>query len=335
MFKNKSVTMKDVAHDAGVSVMTVSRALQKDTSIREETRLKIDLSVKKLGYVMNKMAGGLSSKRSDFVALLVPSLNNSHLATSVRVITDKCREQGLQVLLGLTDYSMEREEELVRAMLSRRPEAFILTVDGHSEATIKLLKASQIPVIEMWELPANPIHHVVGFSNYAAMGELIAVMKQKGAKNIAYIGESHYVNTRGGERRRAYLDHVSPHIIVDNSTPPITFEDGARAFREIMTRYPETDCVMCVSDPPAFGALMEAQRMGINVPERVRITGFGDFEISRASTPSITTVAVNPQDIGRETGIILTEAIKAARLGLTYPAQRIDLTPEILLRNTA
>jgi LacI family gluconate utilization system Gnt-I transcriptional repressor len=113
--------MTDVAQRAGVSAMTVSRALKADGAVSPKTRQRILKAVEELGYVLDQTAGTLSSKRSGFVAALIPSLNNSNFSDTARGIERALEPSGLQLLLGATDYAMEKEERLIEAMLRRRP----------------------------------------------------------------------------------------------------------------------------------------------------------------------------------------------------------------------
>jgi len=149
------ITMEDVAREAGVSRMTVSRALRSDSPVSDKTRARILKIVRKLNYVPDQSAGTLSTRRSGFVATLVPSLNNLHFAESVQALNEQIEPIGLQMLLGHTGYSAEREERLIEGMLKRRPEVIVLPFDGHTTRTVKLLKQANVPVIEQWEVPPN------------------------------------------------------------------------------------------------------------------------------------------------------------------------------------
>ena len=131
--------MAEVAARAGVSTMTVSRALKRDGAVSEETRRRILAAVEELGYVLDLSAGALSSKRTGFVAVLVPSINNSNFADTARGITEVIEDQGLQVLLGATDYDIEKEEHLVQTMLTRRPDGIIVTDGRHRPRARRML----------------------------------------------------------------------------------------------------------------------------------------------------------------------------------------------------
>ncbi len=195
--------MRDIAKAVGVSTMTVSRALRADASVAPATREAILQAVHDLGYVPDLAAGGLSSRRSRFVAILVPSLNNPHFSETVLGLSKRLDEAGLQLLIGDTDYRREREEALVHAFLSRKPEAIVLTPDGHTPRTLRLLADAGIPVIEIWEEPEQPVQHVVGFSNRRAMRALVESLAASGYRRMTFVGESDDEGTRGAARRWA------------------------------------------------------------------------------------------------------------------------------------
>ena len=177
--------MADVAERAGVSAMTVSRALKEGSQVSKATREKIMAAVNELGYVLDQSAGSLSSRKTGFVAAIVPSINNSNFADTARGITDELESTGLQLLLGYTDYSIEKEEKLIEAMLRRRPEGIILTGGAHTDrARAGMLESAGIPVVETWDLPAKPIDQVVGFSNEEAMGLLVKTLASQGLPQV-------------------------------------------------------------------------------------------------------------------------------------------------------
>ncbi|MEM1267362.1 MAG: LacI family DNA-binding transcriptional regulator, partial [Pseudomonadota bacterium] len=281
----------------------------KDSPISEATRARILTVVRDLNYVPDQMAGSLSSKKSGFVAVLVPSLNNLHFAETVHSLTEALEALGQQILLGHTDYSAEREERLVETMLRRRPEAMVLSYDGHSDRTVRLLSDAQIPVVELWERPDDPIGHTIGFSNRQAAGEMVRALLGLGYRRITFLCEAGDDWTRGAARRAGYLEAMvaageTPRIL-QVGRPPLSVEDGAAAVPDLLAQYPETECVMCVSDAPAFGAQSALKRRGISVPGQIGVAGFGNFEVSRFASPSITTVEVDPRRIGREAGRLL------------------------------
>lgn len=330
----RAVTMRDVARAAGVSRMTVSRALRKDSPVSTETRDRILKVVREMNYVPDQVAGSLTTRKTGFVAVLVPSLNNLHFAETVQALTEELEVSGLQILLGHTDYSAEREERIVEAMLRRRPEAIVLSYDGHLERTRTLLREAGIPVIELWERPATPIGHTIGFSNRAAAAEMTRALIGCGYRAIAFLGEESDDWTRGSERRAGFCEAMreaglSDHRMLRAGRPPMSIEDGAAALPELLARFPDTDCIFCVSDAPAFGVLAALEARGVEVPGAMGVAGFGNFEVSRFSSPTISTVMVDPRRIGSEAGRLIGRLLEEP--GEVDTHHRVDVlaTPEL------
>ena len=199
-----AVTMQTVARLAGVSAMTVSRSLKSDASVSQETRNRVLEVVGRIGYVPDATARVFATRRSGFIAALVPSLNNSNFADTVRGMTEVFDAAALQMLLGDTEYSLAREEALIRAFLQRRPEAIVLTGGAHSEGVRKLIATADIPVVETWDLPKTPLGDVVGFSNEDAGAAIVHYLYERGRRRIGFVGGRTSFDTRGTQRRAGF-----------------------------------------------------------------------------------------------------------------------------------
>ncbi len=328
----RAPTMADVARLAGVSTMTVSRALKSDSVILESTRQRILAVCEEIGYILDERAGALSSNQSGFISALVPSINNANFADLARGLTDAAADSGLQILLGYTEYSSEKEEALIGAMLRRRPEAFMLVTGHHSERTRAMLRAAAIPVVEAWDTPEDPIHHTVGFSFAHATATMVRRLHEKGYREIAFLGGTSYPGSPGASRRAGYEAAIRAlglpeGRIVSFRQPPtaLAMGQGAAGIVELIERFPGVDAVVCVHDLAAFGALMECRRRGWDVPGRCAIAGFGDFEVSRYSAPRITTIQVDAYALGRMAGGMLLDSIRSARQGRATAARHVTI----------
>jgi LacI family transcriptional regulator, gluconate utilization system Gnt-I transcriptional repressor len=333
------VKMADVARAAGVSAMTVSRALRHDGRIALATRQKILQVVQELGYVPNRIAAGFSSQRSGFVGVLVPSLNNTHFAETAASLQQGLHPAGLQMLLGYTNYQKVQAEQLIETMLARRPEAMVVTYDDHTPRARQLLQAAGIPVIEIWEVPPNPIGHVVGFSNRKAAAAMTQHLIDLGRRKIGFIGEADDAGTRGAQRRHGFLDAVrraglDGSRLLATVAPPIGMMQGRDAMAALLTQWPDTDAVLCVSDPCAYGALSACLLAGVTVPGRVAVAGFGNFEISRCSVPAISTVAVSGLAIGAAVANLLQRLLSGDLMTPAAPLQTIVIDARIEIRGS-
>ncbi|CAN0422206.1 unnamed protein product, partial [Phaeothamnion confervicola] len=160
--------MEDVARLARVSMITVSRAINQPDKVAPKTRARIEAAIARLGYVPNLTAGSLASNRSRIIGAIVPTIDNSIFAETVRGLSEKLEAAGYQLLLGQTAYRENAEESLVTAFLGRRVDGMVLTGVRHSAATVKRLRAAGVPIVETWDLTKRPIDMLAGFSNREA-----------------------------------------------------------------------------------------------------------------------------------------------------------------------
>jgi LacI family gluconate utilization system Gnt-I transcriptional repressor len=331
--------MQDVARLAGVSAMTVSRALKSDASISQATRARILEVIERVGYIPDQTSIMLASRRSGFVVALIPSLNNSNFADTVSGIDESLADSGLQMILGATGYSPEREEELIATMLRRRPQGVILAGSKHTQRARRLLMSAGLPIIQIWDFPDDPLDQVVGFSNADAARAMVHHLADRGYRRIGFIGSSVPSDTRGFERQRGYCEAVverglGPPRLVNAGKPPGSIEQGGLALGPLLERWPDLDAVFCVSDLAACGARMECHRRGLVVPRDIAIAGFGDFEISRCTHPRMSTVAVASHEIGALAGRHLVAALEYAGPPAARPVARIRTPFTVIARES-
>ncbi|PWQ94022.1 LacI family transcriptional regulator [Leucothrix arctica] len=332
--------MSDVAKLAGVSPMTVSRALRPNASASESTRKKIREAADQLGYVLDSTAAGLSSRKTGFVAVTIPSINNANFANTIRGLNEGLQDSGLQVLLGFTDYNIKEEERLVEAFLRRRPEAIVVTGGVHTERCRRYLAASGVPVIEIWDLPSSPIEHSVGFSNVKAGRAMANYLVDKGYKNIGFIGGNTKQDARGSDRCEGFAEvleerGLSTERLRISEEPVRNMAQGAAAMDYLIDKHPDTQAVMCASDLSAFGAMMSCQRRGLKVPEDIAIAGFGGYDISANAIPQITTLEAGDYQIGTETAkVILSQLADDNDETEERAPQRIKIATQLLERES-
>jgi len=337
-------TMHDVAREAGVSAMTVSRALKQPDKVASATRARIAEAVARLGYVPDQVAGSLASGESRLVAALVSTLTGSIFASTIQGLNQGLRAEGHELLLGTTDYSKASEEALLRATLSRRPDGLVLTSGVHTPATRELLCQLHVPVVEVWDLPERPIDTAVGFSNEAAGRAMTAFLAELGYRRIGFVGAFGAEDHRGQARRVGYRAQLrdsglGPFREVDDrrlhhsSDWPAggMIECGARSLAALLQAHPDCDAVFCASDAAALGALMEARRQGLEVPARLAIAGLGDFEYAGDHGLGLTTLAIPGQQIGLQAARLLL----ARKRGDVAAGQRLDLGFTPIRRATA
>ncbi len=146
-------TLSAVAERAGVSSITVSRVVRLPELVAPETRSRVEAAMRELGYVPNQIAGALAGARTKSVGVLVPTIANSIFADTVQGLSDELEPLGYAVILAQSRYDAAREDRMLSALLSRRPEAIIMVGSPATEDGARLLRRAGIPVVETWELP--------------------------------------------------------------------------------------------------------------------------------------------------------------------------------------
>ena len=270
--KGRGVTMAAVGRLAGVSQVTVSRALSDPSKVSPETLRRIREAIEVTGYVPNAVAGALASRRSRLVTALVPSITNIVYSSMVQTFTGELRDHDYQILMSETGFDPKVEEAAIAAHLSRRPDAILLTGIHHTAQARRTLLAAGIPVVELWDITDTPIDLCVGFS-HVELGRAVAEFcLAAGYRHAATVsaGDERALRRKEGFVRTFQRQAPGP-------IPDVTFGDQASLARgrEALARLVgEIDfaggVIACSSDLLAHGIMIEALVRGYSDPRRHR-----------------------------------------------------------------
>jgi len=311
--QTKRVGIRDVAQIAGVSAITVSRALSVPDSVAPATRARIEQAVAQVGYIPNRVAGSLSSNQTRLVGAIIPTFQSSVATEFAAGMAGMLRQRGYQLLLGSSNFSIEEEEALVLGFLSHRADGIYLTGTTHTERTRAVLAASGVPVVEIASPGGSHLDLAVGFSNADAAYEMTRHLAQCGYRRIAFFSLPTKDNERQIERMMGYRRGVvefgldADPALIDEV--PMGLGSAGEHLARLIERRPDVEALFCASDLLAAGALFECQRLGIAVPERLGIAGFDDIEIAGRVHPALTTVHLPHQQIGARAAELLLDRI--------------------------
>lgn len=312
--KMQRVTMMDVAKLARVSPSTVSLYLRKPEAVSPGASQEIARAISSLGYVPNLVAGNLAAASSKVVSIIVPSIRNAFFAETVATLQSELAGEGFQVILGHSEYGEEQEEALVRTALSWAPAAIVLTGLSHAAGTRRLLGASGVPVIEMWELGQEPINMAVGFSHPSVGSSAAKHLLAKSRKTLAFIGARMQEDHRAAQRAEGFREAATSggaHICeIINHPGTASVEAGSLLLNRAIRQLPNLDGIACSNDLIALGALFECQRQGIPVPGDISVIGFGDLDFSGSCIPSLTTIRPSGDLIGKEVARLILGSLK-------------------------
>jgi LacI family gluconate utilization system Gnt-I transcriptional repressor len=318
-------TLLAVAKRAGVSSITVSRVVRLPNLVKPRTRDRVEAAMRELGYVPNQVAGSLASARTSSVGVLVPTIANSIFADTVQGLSDELEPLGYAVILAQSRYDASREDRMLAALLSRRPEAIIMVGSPATADGARLLRRAGIPVVETWDLPVAPIDAVAGFDNYAAGATVARHLIAQGRRKLAFIGGD---DPRATRRWNGFKDAAASA----GADPPrrLVLDRNASGSVGALAELPGVDAVFAANDAHAIGFMSGLRAAGLlqNGPaaeQPVAVIGLGDLEMGQLIAPSLSTVRVHGDAIGRT----------AAKLMLTRDGPRhVDLGFELVLRDS-
>lgn len=302
MSKKKRPTLQDVANIVGVTKMTISRYLRDSSLVSSDIQTKIAVALEELGYIPNRAPDLLSNAKSHAIGILVPSLTNQVFSEVIRGIEKVTKAAGYQTMLAHYGYSAEQEEECISFLLSYHIDGLILSESHHTARTLKMIQTAGIPVIEMMDAASPAIEQAVGVDNLEAGYQMVSAMIARGYKNIVYLGARLDARTRF--RQQGYEKAMQEHGLAVKSLmteAPSSFTLGAELLTRTLAEHPQTDGLFCTNDDVAIGAVFEAQRCGIKIPEQIAIAGFHGHDIGQSMVPKLATVITPREKIGQVT----------------------------------
>ncbi|WP_298830008.1 LacI family DNA-binding transcriptional regulator [uncultured Piscinibacter sp.] len=328
------VTLADVAQAAGVSPITVSRALRGERAVDADLVARVQAAATRLGYMPDPAARALASRHSTHVALLIPMLSNALFVDLLEAVQRTLRPAGYQTLIGVTHYDNAEEEQLLREQLLHRPAGLLVTGLERSEAARQLIASSGVPCVHLMETSRVEGVHCVGFSQSDAGAAMTRHLLERGHRRIAFAAAQLDARTmqrlEGWRREMSAAGRYAPTLEWLNPAPS-SIALGALMFEQIAGQTPAVDAVFFCNDDLAQGALLAALRLGIAVPQRMAVAGFNDLTGSDQMLPPLTTVRTPRAEIG----LAAAQMLLALMRGQT-PAQRcVDLGFTLVRRDSA
>lgn len=329
-----AVTMTTVGRMAGVSQVTVSRALSDPSKVSPDTLRRIHEAIQATGFVPNALAGALASRRSNLIAALVPSFTNIVYSSLLHGFSEIMRQNGYQIMLSETGHDPAREQALIETHLSRRPEGVLLTGVHHSPGARRMLIGAGVPVVEVWDVSETPIDCCVGFSHAATGRAAAEFAAQAGYTRAATVTAG---DARACRRRDAFAARFKELtgqdvLQMDYALGTATLHHGRVALTELVEQQGFMDgVVFCSSDQYAHGLLTEAKARGLDVPGQIAVIGFGDQDFAAYTYPALTTVRVDRGALGEAAADALLQRFGNDAAGPSV----IDVGFQLIRRNSA
>jgi len=330
----RRVALRDVAAAAQVHPSTASRALNAHTRARVNaaTVARVLEAAHRVGYEPNSLARGLRTSRTFTIGMLIPDLTNPLFPPIVKGIEDQLSQDGYTLVLANTNYDVDRERAIARAMVARQVDGLILATARREYPLVHdLLADGRRVVLVNRTMEHPPVASVTG-DEHLGIGLAVSHLASLGHRRIAYVGGDADASTGLGRYRAfvAKLEEAGLPLDPDLVAHADRFheEPGAAAFAALLDRGKRFTAVVAANDRLALGCYDVLRERGLRIPEDVSVTGYNDMLFADHFSPPLTTVRIPHYQIGVKTAQLLLEALADNE----SPAMTIRLTPSLVVR---
>ncbi|OBZ17846.1 LacI family DNA-binding transcriptional regulator [Bacillus sp. FJAT-26390] len=329
----KATTIYDVAKEAGVSIATVSNAINGKGKVSSKKRDEIFKVMERLQYQPSVIASALMGKKTYTIGLLIPDVSNPFFSEIARSVEDLAHSEGYSVIVCSTDNKDDRVEKYIRLLEQKSVDGILIGTGVENADILKQLAEKSLPIVMIArEAVAMPVHSVLtdDFKGGSIAAEHLLGC---GHRSMAVLSENFKV-TSSFERVRGFrfalfeagiaLDDAS--IISCNSS----IKDGKRAAAALIRGENRPSAIFCCNDLLAIGALQAAKEAGVRVPEQLSIIGFDDTILSTVTNPALTTIAQPMDQMVKLAFDLLIRSVE----NTDEIKQRIVMQPELIVRES-
>ncbi|MEM9733132.1 MAG: LacI family DNA-binding transcriptional regulator [Pseudomonadota bacterium] len=330
----KRQTVRDIARATGLSVATVSRAMNGATNVSPKTKARVLTAAQQLNYVPNPAARALSTKRSRTIAAIIPTIEHSIFARFLTAIESELTQLGYSLVIAVSNDNPMEELQATRKLLGLGAEGFIFTGLTHDPALYELLDQRQVPHVltSGWD-KSGGARPIIGYDNADLSAQAIQYLYELGHRAIGIIHGPLLHNDRTRARREGAesinLRGLSLHPVETG----LSVADGSEAAGRLLETAPAVTAILCFSDILALGASFQLQQHGLSVPDDISLMGFDNLDWSASNTPPLTTIDLPTTLMGQlaSTGLVKRldggEAMQSQNLAAQIVPRRSTARP--------
>ncbi len=333
MDKKKTVTIREIANEVGVSKTTISRFLNKSGYVDVDTANKIEAVINKFEYKPSITAQSLKTKKSRTILLVVPDICNPFYSTIVRIVQSIAKDRGYMIMLYNTNENILEEMEAVKSAADINAAGFVLWSIQLKSEIIAEMNKNNIPAVlanSYDGCPFDTVHGLKGEGTYLATKHLIEL----GHTKIAFAGGARE-STVAEKRKYGYVKAMEEAGIKLNNDYCFEMgfsEDAGYKFgRYFVTLNPRPTAICCANDLIALGTISAFNEFNIKVPDDVSITGMDNIVFTNTSRPRLTTVDMNSDEIGINVMNLLLDRIEGRYTG---SSREIIVNRKLIIRDS-
>ena len=327
--------IRDVSKRAGVAPITVSRCINNSGYCSPETRARVEAAIAELGFVPNRLASGLRSKRSNTLALVLTDITNPFFTTIARGVEDIASEAGYTVIFCNTDESVSKEKMYLQMLLEKRVDGILLVPALNGLDSVALIKKQNIPIVVLDRRVPDLKTDVVRCDSERGAYELIRLLLSLGHREIAILNGPRGVST-SGDRLDGYRRALTESGITTDAkwefNGAFNQESGFEMAHQALSEGHKPTALFATNNFIAFGALKALQEIGLRVPDDISVVGFDDLPSALVTFPFLTVANQPAYEMGRRAIEILLNRLS----GRTFDQyQEVVFPAEIVIRQSS
>ncbi|WP_437222343.1 LacI family DNA-binding transcriptional regulator [Planctomicrobium sp. SH661] len=309
--------MSDVAHAAGVSVSTASRALNglaSQNRISESTAQLVKDAAKQLGFRPSEVARSLRSRRTGLLGIIVPDLSNPFFSAITRAVTISIESAGFSTVMADSDGSVNKERDLIDQMISRNVESLVVCPVGLEFQHLELASKSGLPLIVVDRCCVGSSMVQVTSDHLEGARLAMKVLLQNGHRQIGILRGLPGtlpcdLRLQGAQMElKEVREELDPAFVAGDQ---FTFESGYQSARQLLTQSPEITALFAMSTPNALGAIRAAAEMGRRIPEDLSLISFDDIAFAEFMQVPLTTIVQDVPELGRRAAELVIEELQS------------------------
>ena len=329
----KSASIYDVARESGVSVFTVSAVVNKKSHVGKKLRERVEAAIRKLNYRPNLVARSLAKQRTHTIGMIVPDIANPFFPMVVRGAEDAAQKHGYNLLLCNSDDSLDKEENAIELLLSKRVDGILLTkaAEDFRPPICQMIKEVNIPFVLVMRTYPKLTKDAVITDDYRGAYDAVCHLARAGRRRIGLISGPLKVSNAMA-RWEGFHDALKAQglpfekdLVVEGD---YRIESGFRAGHALLSHRP--DGIYVANHLMTVGLLKAAEEMGLNCPEDFGLVSFDDYPWLGVFRPRLTTVELPKHQLGSEAAELLIERIGGSR----KKAVVRKLQPELRIRES-
>lgn len=329
-----TVTIYDVAREAGVSMATVSRVVNNNPNVKPQTRKKVYEAIERLGYRPNAVARGLASKKTTTVGVVIPDISDSIVAEVARGIEDIANMYHYNIILCNADRRKEKEIRVINTLLEKQVDGLLFMGGMITEEHIQAFRTSPVPVVLCATSDENQSVPSVDIDHEKAAMDAVQALYERGHRKIGLISGTLEDLTHNYMRYKGYrtalekfgLEFREDYVRIGNNR----YEAGIEVMNYLLQLEDRPTAILAANDEMAIGAIHTVLDNGLRVPEDISIVGIDNVRMASMVRPRLTTVAQPMYDIGAVSMRLLTKLMKNEPVD----EPRVILPHELIMRDS-